>query len=124
MEKQEFVALVEQAIEKLKVQGKPSKLSDGSCKYQGPVDTCCIIGHMMPTDQVRLKADSYKESSVKSLKNFGFSWFDQFNPKQMRLLSTLQEIHDEMPNLCTVQDIDQATNEMKVHLDSYKNTDN
>lgn len=119
MEQKEFVALVEDAIEKFQAQGRPSRLPAGLCKYTSPMG-CCIVGHMMPTDQIRKAADSLKATSVDDLVDVGFNWIMQFDADQQNLMQTLQGIHDSIPVSYSASDIEDAVYSMKAEVASYK----
>ncbi len=95
MNNQEFVALVEDAINKFEKQNAFSRSNTGGCFYLSDNGNCCIVGHMMPNDEVRLSADEkVNESSIFALHRSGFPWAQQFNKGQIKLLADLQAIHD------------------------------
>jgi len=92
----EFIELVEKAIDKLELQGKPSKTRFGGCSYQRDNGDCCIVGHMMPDIATREQADSFEESAIACLYKHEFPWVLQFTNKQIKVLSGLQGLHDNV----------------------------
>jgi hypothetical protein len=96
MKDSEFIELVEKAIDKLELQGKPSKIGTGGCFYQGEDGACCIVGHMMPDNVTREKADISFEPAIVDLYRSGFPWALQFTNKQIKVLSGLQSLHDNV----------------------------
>lgn len=99
MDQQKFKDLVKYGIDKLEQQGEPSiEYHTNSCRYLSHSGKCCIVGHMMPNDQVRKDADrgtGYGVSGVKSLfKENSLPWLSQFTEEQIDTLFTLQGYHD------------------------------
>jgi hypothetical protein len=94
MNNQDFVDLVEEAINKFEKQNAFSKDSSGGCFYLDKKGHCCIVGHMMPNDIVRKEADSYSESGVLDLVEQEFEWTRQFTKEQVGLMDQLQRQHD------------------------------
>lgn len=99
MDQQEFKNLVGVAITKLEKQGSPSREPDsGGCWYLSSSGKSCIVGHMMPNDQVRKDADKGTPdglSGVKELFHYKSSaWLSQFTENQINTLSSLQYYHD------------------------------
>jgi len=115
MEKKDFVKLVTEAIDKLEVQGRACTDRSKACHYLDDLGHCCIVGHMMPDDDVRKSADRAEKSSIMGLYREGFEWLEQFNAQQVDLLDSLQEVHDDphMP-------FEEKLNEMQDILDEYK----
>jgi len=97
MENQAFIELVKTAIDKTIAQGQPSKLGS-RCVYNGPEGRCCIVGHMMPDEETRKKADSNSRgTSITSLASSNsnvFEWTSQFTGGQISFLQDMQRIHD------------------------------
>ena len=95
MENRQFKDLVLYGINKLEVQGEPSVNSQGKCFYQRD-SLCCIVGHMMPSKEIRTSADSQGVSDIHGLKQHEFKWTQQFSNEQIYVLSHLQTIHDDI----------------------------
>jgi hypothetical protein len=97
MDQQEFKNLVGVAITKLEKQGSPSRGVNGVCKYLSHENNCCIVGHMMPNDDIRFQADNdYPSTLVRDLRKSGMEWFNQFTDDQIDELSILQYYHDNI----------------------------
>ena len=94
MNNQDFVDLVEEAIDKFEKQKAFSKDGNGGCFYLNNKGHCCIIGHMMPNDIVRKEADSYSDSCMIDLVEQEFEWTRQFTKRQLELMYQLQWQHD------------------------------
>jgi hypothetical protein len=120
MENTEFVNLVKQAIEAFKEQNTKSE-SFGACKYlrenNDGTKLCCIVGHMMPNDEVRKRADKcLSETGIYSLWEHGFEWAQQFSTPQIKFLGGMQNIHDSIYITYTVQE---AVEIMEEKLEEY-----
>lgn len=120
MNNQEFVALVEDAIKKFEKQNAFSRSNTGGCFYLSQNGNCCIVGHMMSNDEVRLAADSHHEgeTAILSLYDNGFEWAGQFTRTQIESLRGLQLIHD------AGGEVIRAVQEMRNHLTSYRKQHN
>ena len=101
MNNQEFKQYVSDAIDKLEKQGKVSirfteNGNDGCFYYDEQNNTCCIVGMMMPNDNVRKAADDYKfdASIIYMYKDGSSEWAQQFTLKQVNFLAKLQRLHD------------------------------
>jgi hypothetical protein len=94
MNNQDFVDLVEEAIDKLEKQNDFSKDGNGGCFYLNNKGHCCIVGHMMPNDIVRKEADSYRDTGLIELVEQEFEWTRQFTKEQIDLMYQLQRQHD------------------------------
>ena len=94
MNNQDFVDLVEEAIDKFEKQNAFSKDSSGGCFYLDNQGHCCIVGHMMPNDMVRKEADSYVDTGLIELVEQEFEWARQFTKEQLDLMYQLQRQHD------------------------------
>jgi hypothetical protein len=95
----DFKTMVVNAILALEQQGEPSHNSEtGGCFYlmhkNDGKKLCCIVGHMMPDNDVRVRADSNRYTSVDDLYSINFEWVKQFSEEQLNLLVSLQEEHD------------------------------
>lgn len=104
MEHSKFVNMVTDAINKLETQGELSKqFHNDQCAYQMIKDSkklCCVVGFMMPSDDVRLTAESFDTNcngtGISSLFEYGFYWAKQFTKEQINLLTELQSTHDNI----------------------------
>lgn len=120
MQKQEFLTLVENAINALEKQGQPSVNQKGQCRYQYG-DRCCIVGHMMPKN-IRGLADEQSSSSIISLRDDKFEWATQFTDKQFKLLIELQSTHDCLGRQPLSTDFAEAISGMRGFLNTYNTT--
>lgn len=120
MQKQEFLTLVEGAINALEKQGKPSVNLKSQCKYQYG-GLCCIVGHMMP-ENIRSLADEQSSSGMMCLRDTGFEWTTQFTDKQISLLIQLQNIHDGLGRHPLNVDFAEAISNMRESLGIYNIT--
>ena len=97
MNNKEFKDLVLLGIDKLEMQGEFSKdADDNSCSYNYN-GLCCVVGHMMPNNEVREEADNEMDSSITSLYNIGNDWASKFTEEQIDTLGLLQRMHDDTP---------------------------
>lgn len=98
MQIEDFKKMVVDAINAFAKQGQKSVHFDGGhgCAYINKKGHCCIVGHMMDSDETRMLADKQDDSSIFSLFNDGFPWTQQFNEEQILFLSDLQNIHDDI----------------------------
>ncbi len=96
MKTQQFIDLCNSAIDKLEAQGRPSKLPTGLCRYLSPEGDCCIVGHMMPSDIIRRRADEHPNPDICHLKKDKFNWLKQFTLDQIMVLADLQLKHDHI----------------------------
>jgi len=94
MEHNQFLQLVENAINAFNKQGQFSRGEFGNKCYYLHEGLCCIVGHMMPDEHTRVRADNQDETNILSLYDSGFDWAKQFNSQQIDLLADLQSIHD------------------------------
>lgn len=93
MEKNDFIKMCKDAIEKVCEQQYPSVSSGVGCVYKSERG-CCIVGHMMPNDEVRVKADSLTGGTdVKNVLESGV-WDIELDQTQVNTLSELQLAHD------------------------------
>jgi hypothetical protein len=95
MEHNQFLQLVENAINDFEKQGQFSRgaTTESKCFYSRN-GLCCVVGLMMPDEATRADADSQDETNILSLYESGFDWAKQFNYKQIDLLHSLQNLHD------------------------------
>ena len=93
MKKQDFINLVNSAIDKLEKQGEPCKGEYGNCVYLNDKNQCCIVGHMMPDDETRKDADDC-DFRVYGLFHYGMEWTKQFDKEQIKIMTSLQDDHD------------------------------
>lgn len=119
MKDSEFIELVEQAIDKLEIQGKPSKNGTGGCFYQSENGDCCIVGHMMPDSVTRELADSFEDTDIMALTLYPFEWVLKFTTKQLEFLLNLQAIHDSMP-LGMENDFSNSIDKMREVIGNYQ----
>lgn len=98
MKSEDFKKMVVDAINAFAKQGKKSTRFDGgsSCAYLSKSGDCCIVGHMMDSDETRMLADKQDDTSIFSLFKDGFPWTQQFNEAQILFLTDLQNIHDDI----------------------------
>lgn len=101
MNNQEFKQSVSDAIDKLEKQGKVSVRftengNDGCFYYDEQNNTCCIVGMMMPNDNVRKAADcnQYDSSIMAMYGDHSLDWVEQFTLEQVKFLAKLQQLHD------------------------------
>lgn len=111
MEHFKFVNMVTEAICKLEAQGHLNKIFN-VCWYQYDKDdgtvACCIVGHMMKYDHIRVAAEDFgsaEDSSITSLYQEGFHWTQQFHEGQIVILQELQALHDNLNNDLTFPEI-------------------
>jgi hypothetical protein len=115
MEHNQFLQLVENAINAFEKQGQFSRgaTTESKCFYSRN-GLCCIVGHMMPDEAIRVNADSQPSTSILSLYGSDFEWTKQFNRTQIDLLHALQGHHD------TNCYMDEALTEMRYSLHHYR----
>ncbi len=93
MNPQDFIKMCEDAIEKVIEQKYPSVNDVGECAYLSHVG-CCVVGHMMPDNETRKRADSSTGGTdIESVVNEGI-WGDDLFPDQLEVLRLLQYEHD------------------------------
>ncbi len=98
MQIEDFKKMVVDAINAFAKQGQKSVHYDGGygCAYITNKGNCCIVGHMMDSDETRMLADKQDDSSIFSLFKDGFPWAQKFNEAQILFLTNLQNIHDDI----------------------------
>lgn len=93
MKPKDFIKMCEDAIEKVCLQRYPSVSSDGRCLYKSERG-CCVVGHMMPDDEVRSEADDILSGAdVENVLEKGV-WDITLDQTQVKILNKLQLAHD------------------------------
>ena len=98
MNNNEFIQMVDKAIDHLEAQGHPAADAGGNCLYQyedeaGNVSRC-IVGWMIEDEATRKAADSGCSKTVGELIQDGV-WGTHLTEPQGFFLESLQEIHDD-----------------------------
>jgi hypothetical protein len=93
MKPNDFIRMCEDAIEKVCLQGVASVGDNGGCAYLSKLG-CCVVGHMMPDNETRKKADSLKDSGVQNVIQEGVWGEGMFTRQQEDILLSLQLVHD------------------------------
>ena len=92
-----FLALVEDAINKLEAQGELSKEDNSPrCWYhliKEDKELCCIVGHMMPAEVAQV-ADGEVQTLEYSCQPLVAQWAKRFSESEIAFLQELQNIHD------------------------------
>lgn len=93
MKPNDFIKMCEDAIEKVCDQKYPSVNSVGECTYLSRTG-CCVVGHMMPNDEIRKRADSLiGGSDINSVVDENV-WGNGLSADQVEVLRLLQYEHD------------------------------
>ena len=100
MNNNEFIQMVDKAIDHLEAQGHPSVDAGGNCFYQyedeaGNVSRC-IVGWMIEDEATRNKADKCGET-LSGLVDRNI-WGRHLDDFQKIFLAILQEEHDSLPD--------------------------
>lgn len=109
MKVDDFIDMCKNAIDAVVEQGEAGadKLT-GDCLYITENGNCCLVGHMMPNDEVR---KSFNTSVCASSAAESSLWEIDLDPTQKSVLDDLQVAHDNQLTLDENGEFDLTLNE-------------
>lgn len=78
-------------------QNKRSRKSNGICAYRGPDNLKCAVGGLIPDKLYCVEMDSGDDTYITNIVRRYPDLKSFFGCQNIRLLSSLQEVHDNVP---------------------------